>query len=45
MNKPLQVPVLTYGSETMEKSRIRVVQMNNLKGLLGIRKMNKIPNE
>ena len=38
-----------YGSETMlgkekERSRVRAVQMNNLKGLLGIRRMDKFPN-
>ena len=38
-----------YGSETMiwkekEKSRIRYVQMDNLRGLLGIRIIDKIPN-
>ena len=36
-----------YGSETMvwkEKSRIRAVQMNNLRGLLGIRRMHRVPN-
>ena len=43
------MPVLTYGSETMirrenERSRIRVVQMNSLRGLLGIRRMDKVPN-
>ena len=43
------VPVLTYGSETMlwvekERSRIRAVQMSNLSGLLGIRKMDRVPN-
>ena len=27
-----------------EKSRIRAVQMDNLRGLLGIRRMNKVPN-
>ena len=36
----LLVPVLMYSSETMlwkkERSRIRAVQMNNLRGLLGI---------
>ena len=39
--------VLVYGSETMiwkERSRIRAVQMDNLIGLLGIRRMNKVPN-
>ena len=40
--------VLMYGSETMiwkekERSRIRAVQMDNLRGLLGIRKRDKVP--
>ena len=43
------VPVLTYGSETMiwrekERSRIRDVQVNNLRGLLGIRRMDEVLN-
>ena len=45
----LLVPVLTYGSETMlwkgkERSRIRAVQMDNLRGLLGIRRMFRVQN-
>ena len=49
LHESLLVPVLTYGSETMiwrekERSRIRAVQMNNLRGLLGIRRMDKVPN-
>ena len=41
--------VLVYGSETMlwrekERSRVRAVQMDNLRGLLGIRRMDRIPN-
>ena len=41
--------VLTYGSETMiwrekERSRISAVQMDNLRGLLCIRRMDKVPN-
>ena len=41
--------VLMYGSETMiwrekERSRIRALQMDNLGGLLGIRRMKKVPN-
>ena len=41
--------VLLYGSETMiwkekEISRIKAVQMNNLKGLLHIRRMDEVPN-
>ena len=43
------VPVLTYGSETMirrekERSRIWAVQMDKLRGLLIIMKMDKVPN-
>ena len=43
------MPVLMYGSETMigrekEQSKIRAEQMDNLKGLLGIRRMDKVPN-
>ena len=36
-----------YGSKTMiwkERSRIRTVQMNKLRDLLGIRRMGKVPN-
>ena len=40
--------LLTYGSETMvwkeERSWIRAVQMDNLRGLLGIRRMDRVPN-
>ena len=37
-------------SETMlwkkkERSRIRALQMDNLRGLLGIRRMDRVPNE
>ena len=44
------MPVLMYGNETMlwkkekEKSRVRAVQMDNLRGLLGIRRMDRFPN-
>ena len=42
------MPLLMYGSETMiwkkERSRIRTVQMDNLRSLLGIRKMDKVLN-
>ena len=46
LQESLLVHVLMCGSETMtckekERSRIRVVQMDNLRGLLGIRKMDK----
>ena len=38
-----------YGSETMiwkenERSRIRAIQMDKLRGLLGIRRLDKVPN-
>ena len=43
------VPVLKYGSETMvwrekERSRIWTVQIDKRRGLLGIRRMDKVPN-
>ena len=43
------VPVLTFGSETIlckekERSRTRAVQIDNLRGLLGIRMMGRVPN-
>ena len=48
LHESLLVPVLTYGSETMiwreERSRIKAVQIDNLRGLLGIRRMDKVPN-
>ena len=45
----LLMPFLRYSSETMiwkekERSRIRTVQMDNLRGFLGIRGMKKILN-
>ena len=47
MSHSLLVAVLMYGSETMiwkeERSRIKAVEMKNLRGLLGIR-MDKVPN-
>ena len=48
-HETLVVPVLTYASETFlwkekERSWIRAVQMDNLRGLLGIRRMNRVPN-
>ena len=49
LHETLLVPVFTHGSETMlwkEKkiSRIRVVQMDNLRGLFGIGRMDRFPN-
>ena len=39
----LLVPVLMYGSKTMlwkERARVGAVQVDNLRGLLGIRRMD-----
>ena len=49
LRESLLVPVLMYGSETMiwrekERSRIRVVEIDNLTALLGIWRMDKVPN-
>ena len=45
----LLILVFIYGSETLlwkeeERSRVRAVQMDNLRGLLGIRRMERVPN-
>ena len=47
--KGLLVPVLLYGSSTMvwreiERSMIGVVEMDNISGLLCIRRMDRVPN-
>ena len=49
LHESLLVPVLIYGSETLiykekERSRIRAVLMDNLRGLLGIGRRDKVPN-
>ena len=49
LHESLLTPVLIYGSETMiwkekERSRIRAVQMDYLRGLMGMKRMDKIPN-
>ena len=47
VHESLLVPVLSYVGETMRKkeiSWIMAVQMDNLKGLLGIKRMDKVPN-
>ena len=49
LHESLLVPVLLYGSEIMiwiekKRSRIRALLMDNLRGLLGIRKMDTVPN-
>ena len=49
LHETLLVPVIMYVYETMlwkkkERSRIRAVQMDNLRELLGIRRINRVPN-
>ena len=49
LHDSLLVPFLIYVSETMiwrwkDSSRIRVVQMGNIRGLLGIRRMYEVLN-
>ena len=49
LHETLLVPLLMYGSETMlwkekERSRIRGVQIDNLRSLLGIRGMDRVQN-
>ena len=48
LHETVLVPILMYGSEIMlwkeERSRIRAVQMDNLRGLLGTRRMDRVPN-
>ena len=49
LHETLLVPVLTYGSETIlwkeeKRSTIKAVEMDNLRELLGIRKMDIVPN-
>ena len=47
-HEALLVPVFVYGTETVswkkERSSIRGVQMDNLRGLLGIRRMDRVAN-
>ena len=49
LHDTLFVPVIMYGSETMlwrekARSRVKAVQMDNLRRLLGIRRMDRVPN-
>ena len=49
LHETLLVPVLMYVSETklwmeMERCRNGAVQMDNLRGLLGINGMDRVPN-
>ena len=50
LHESFLVPVRTYCSETTiwrekKRSRIRAVQIDNLRCLLGIRRMDKFPNK
>ena len=49
LHETLLVPVLMEGSEIMlwkekERSRIRAIQVENFRGVLGIRKMDRVQN-
>ena len=49
LHETLLVPFLVYSNETMlwiekDRSRVRAVQMEILRGLLGIRRMDRSPN-
>ena len=49
LHETLLVPVLIYGSEAMlwrekERSRVTAVHMDNLRGLLGIRRSGRVLN-
>ena len=49
LHESLLLPVLMYGREKLiwrekERSRIRDVQMDSLIGLLGMRRIDKVPN-
>ena len=49
LHETLLVPALMYGSELMlwkkkERFRIRAVQMDNIRGLLGIRRIDRFLN-
>ena len=50
LHESVLMPLLIYGSEIMiwkekERSRIKAVHIDNLRGLLGIRRMDKVLNE
>ena len=47
LNEALLVPVILYGSETMirrekERGRSMAVEMDSLRGLMGIRRMDRV---
>ena len=50
LHEELVVPVPLYGSETMigkekDSSRMRIALVADLRGLLGIRRKYRVPNE
>ena len=50
LHESILVPTLVYGSETMvwkerDRRRVGAVQMDNLRGMLGIRRIDKVRNE
>ena len=49
LHKAFLEPVLMYGNETMlwkdkKRSRIMAIQMDNVKGLLSIKRIDRVPN-
>ena len=49
LHETLLAPVPMYGNETMlwkekERTRISIEQIDNFRGLLGIRMINRVPN-
>ena len=50
LHEGMLLPVLLYGSETMVwnkkyRSKVQCVQMDNLRGMLGVKRINKVRNE
>ena len=49
MHEGMLIPVLMYGSESMVwsdkyRSKMQAVQMDNLRGVLGVRRIDKMRN-
>ena len=49
VHEAILVPVLSYSGERMiwretERSRMKAVKMDNFRGLLGIRRISRMPN-
>ena len=43
-HEALIVPLLLHGKEGAERSTVRAVHVDNIRGLLGIRRMNGVPD-